>query len=316
MENILAARGIALACKSFDGFRINAIAVAGLLLILAAGSFSQSAFAQSPCNCWIDTKTGQCVASFPVITDADGKTDWIRRDAGDRSRAYDPRTRRNLFRDPADGYWKDGKTGRRVGDYPVITDADGETDWIRPDAGDRSRAYDPRTGRNFARVDCSPPSTSSSERAPTARPSPGTSAVAAIKDGKGQLPVKTARIGSEAEFFAADLDFSPQWTIDAAKRTLTIILRDAAGGCCVTAKVVKGKFDNTIWTGDVGTYPYQRARSVTATFDAGPPGQWTYNGDYAITLPIPAGATAVKRIEMNVGYPPRNMTSLVWEMGR
>jgi len=140
--------------------------------------------------------------------------------------------------------------------------------------------------------------------------------VPVIKDAKGQLPVKTARIGSEAESFAADLDFSPQWKIDAASRTLTVILRDAAGTCCVKPRIVKGKFDGCCWTGDVGTYPYQRARSITVTFDAGPPGQWSYNGDPWATLPIPAGATTVKRIEMNVGYPPGNMTNLVWEMGR
>src|SRR5205823_5726909 len=119
-------------------------------------------------------KTGQRVPDFPVVTDPSGgpygKADWIRPDVTDRDRAFDPRTGRNFFRDPADCHWKDGKTGQRVPDFPVITDPSGgpygEADWIRPDVTDRDRAFDPRTGRNFVRVSCSP------SRAATTPPQP------------------------------------------------------------------------------------------------------------------------------------------------
>jgi hypothetical protein len=48
--------------------------------------------------------------------------------------------------------WIDVKTGKPVASFPVITDPQtGKTDWIRPDPGDRDRAFDPRTGRNFAK---------------------------------------------------------------------------------------------------------------------------------------------------------------------
>jgi opacity protein-like surface antigen len=122
--------------------------------------------ASDDCWCWIDTKTGKGVASFPVITDPNGepgkKTDWIRPSADDPNRAFDPRTGRNFYRDP-DGCWKDSKTGKSVPSFPVITDPNGEpgkkTDWIRPSAEDPNRAFDPRTGRNFARVPCPPPTT-------------------------------------------------------------------------------------------------------------------------------------------------------------
>jgi hypothetical protein len=134
--------------------------VARPLAFFALLSFASAAFAEQPC-CWIDTKTGKPVATFPVITDPNGepghKTDWIRPDASDPNRAYDPRTGRNFAKDDA-GCWIDTKTGKRVAALPVITDPNGEpghkTDWIRPDPSDPNRAFDPKTGRNFARVAC------------------------------------------------------------------------------------------------------------------------------------------------------------------
>lgn len=57
------------------------------------------------------------------------------------------------------------KTGKPVASYPVITDPQtGKTDWIRPDPGDRDRAFDPRTGRNFAKEPVSKQPTHQPER--------------------------------------------------------------------------------------------------------------------------------------------------------
>ncbi|MES2119508.1 MAG: CAP domain-containing protein [Pseudomonadota bacterium] len=117
---------------------------------------------------WIDVRTGQTVTSLPVITH-DGKTDWIRPDIADRTRAFDPRSGRNFHYDAMDCRWKDSRTGKAVTSLPVITH-DGNTDWIRPDIADRTRAYDPRSGRNFAQAPCPPRETTSPNPTPPAPP--------------------------------------------------------------------------------------------------------------------------------------------------
>jgi hypothetical protein len=352
-------------------FRVKVIAVAGLLLILASGSFSQTAVAQSDCGCWIDTKTGKSVETAPVS--AANKADMsdpliavrvgaARIDDTDRNRAFNPKTGQNFARTPH-GCWIDTKTGKSVETAPVsaANKADMSDPLIavrvgaaRIDDTDRNRAFNAKTGQNFARVPCPPqtvttkpppPSTAVPKQALPAppvsppqgkpsdakpaesvpprvasappAPSPGTSTVPVIKDAKGQLPVRTARIGAASDFFTADLDVSPLWKIEAAGRTFTIVLLESQSGCCIKPRIVKGKFDPLIWTSDVEKYPYQRVRSITVTFDAGPPGQWTYSGgDYSASVPIPAGASRVTRIEMGVGYPADGLTQIVWEMGR
>lgn len=143
--------------------------------------FAASASAQR----WIDVKTGETVPSFPIVTDPNGppgqKTDWIRPNAGDPTRAYDPRTGRNFYYDPIDCRWKDAKTGKVVPSFPVVTDPNGppgqKTDWVRPNAGDPTQAYDPRTGRNFAQDKCPPKRPQAGASCPPPQPAtPKTSA--------------------------------------------------------------------------------------------------------------------------------------------
>jgi hypothetical protein len=89
MRRFLAADGTALACKLFDGFRVKAIAVAGLLLILAAGCLGQSAFAQ---GAWVDSLTGRAVPTLPA--------GGAEPDLTDRNHAFNPRTGQNYHWDP------------------------------------------------------------------------------------------------------------------------------------------------------------------------------------------------------------------------
>jgi len=118
---------------------------------------------------WIDTKTGQAQPSFPVLRNPDSPSanpeDHFRvllPDASDPNRAYDSVTGRNFARD-ACGDWIDTKTGQKLLSFPVVRNADSPSpnpeDHFRvvlPGAGDPKRAYDPKTGRNFAREPCPP----------------------------------------------------------------------------------------------------------------------------------------------------------------
>ncbi len=148
MRRFLAAGGTALACKLFDGFRVKAIALASLLLILATGSFSQSAFAQSKCDCWRNSKTGEAVPSYPYHAD---------RPVDDPNRAFVPTTGENYFRDQ-DCTWRNSKTGEAVPSYPYHAD--------RP-VDDPNRAFVPTTGENYFQVVPCPPQTA------TTTPPPG-----------------------------------------------------------------------------------------------------------------------------------------------
>ena len=151
MRRFLAAGGTALACKLFDGFRVKAIAVAGLLLILATGSFSQSAFAQSKCSCWKNSKTGQ----FAPTTPRGG----AEVDLTDPNRAFSPLTGDNYYWDQADCQWKNSKTGKAAPDAP--------RGGAEVDLTDPNRAFSPLTGDNYYRVVPCPPQTA------TTTPPPG-----------------------------------------------------------------------------------------------------------------------------------------------
>ena len=113
---------------------------------------------------WVDSRTGETVASGPVITDENAKpnpqTYYILPDVGDTNHAHDPRTGRNFFYDEKTCIWKDSLTGKTVASGPVITDPNATpnpaTYYVLPDVGDRMHAHDPRTGRNFFR-NCPPP---------------------------------------------------------------------------------------------------------------------------------------------------------------
>lgn len=116
---------------------------------------------------WIDVKTGKPVPTvifMPGKGDISfGKTDkyhLVTPDAGDLNRAYDPVTKRNFVRES--GAWIDAKTGEPVPTVIVMPGKGeisfGKTDkyhLVTPDAGDLNRAYDPVTGRNFAKVPAS-----------------------------------------------------------------------------------------------------------------------------------------------------------------
>jgi len=112
---------------------------------------------------WIDTKTGKPVPTVIVMPGKGdisfgptGKYHLVTPDPSDPNRAYDPVTGRNFARE--DGSWIDTKTGEPVPTVIVMPGKGdisfGPTDnyhLVTPDPGDPTRAYDPVTGRNFAK---------------------------------------------------------------------------------------------------------------------------------------------------------------------
>src|SRR5208282_2950927 len=96
--------------------------------VVAAGMFSQHVFAQNPCDCWIDAKTGLCVPTVPT----------------------------NLYH----------------GDYDAV--GQGVTSTVTS-----------RSGQNFARVPCPPPSTPA-----TAAPPGGTQPQTGSPDAPPATPVQ------------------------------------------------------------------------------------------------------------------------------
>ena len=140
--------------------------------------------AQQACAQWIDTKTGEVVPSGPILATKTGypdgsgvrpgveggKREGIPPDLSDRNRAYDPVSGRNFFFDSVTCQWKDAKTGKVVPSGPILATKTGYADGsgvrpgieggkregISPDPSERDRAYDPVSGRNFARILCPP----------------------------------------------------------------------------------------------------------------------------------------------------------------
>jgi len=152
-----------------------------MALILAASTFSQSALADR----WVDTKTGQTLPSFPVVQTESGSPNpedhfrVVLPGPRDSNRAYDPKTGRNFARD-ACGNWIDTKTGKRLPSFPVVQTESGSPNpedhfrVVLPATGDRNRAYDPKTGQNFAREPCPP-------RTAAPRPTPQTGMMTPIR---------------------------------------------------------------------------------------------------------------------------------------
>jgi hypothetical protein len=119
---------------------------------------------QTSLGAWIDTKTGK-PAPTVVVMPGKGDTPYghtdqyhlVTPDIGDPNRAYDPVTGRNFARDET-GQWIDTKTGKPAPTV-VVMPGTGDTPYghtdqyhlVTPDIGDPNRAYDPVTGRNFAR---------------------------------------------------------------------------------------------------------------------------------------------------------------------
>jgi opacity protein-like surface antigen len=111
---------------------------------------------------WIDVKTGQPVTSRPVLLN--DPNDWskgvrvVKTNIGDPKRAYDDITGRNFALDDC-GNWIDVKTGKQVVSRPVLLND--PNDWskgvrvVKANIGDPKRAYDDKTGRNFALEPCS-----------------------------------------------------------------------------------------------------------------------------------------------------------------
>lgn len=103
---------------------------------------------------WIDVKTGKPVFSPPYVPDSGGNYHVVLPSAGDPNRAFDPETGRNFARE--NGQWIDVKTGKPVFSPPYVPDSSGKYHVVLPSAGDRNSAFDPETGRNFARDESAP----------------------------------------------------------------------------------------------------------------------------------------------------------------
>lgn len=118
---------------------------------------------------WIDVKTGKPVPTV-IVMPGKGEINFGQSEnyhlvipgAGDPNRAYDPVTKRNFARE--NGAWIDTKTGKPVPTV-IVMPGKGEISFgasenhhlVTPGPGDPSRAYDPVTGRNFAKVPVTPP---------------------------------------------------------------------------------------------------------------------------------------------------------------
>ena len=144
--------------------------------VVAAGMFSQHVFAQNPCDCWIDAKTGLPVPTVPTNL-YHGDYDAVGQGV---TSTVTSRSGQNFARGP-DGTWVDAKTGQCVptvptnlyhGDYDAV--GQGVTSTVTS-----------RSGQNFARVPCPPPSTPA-----TAAPPGGTQPQTGSPDAPPATPVQ------------------------------------------------------------------------------------------------------------------------------
>ena len=122
--------------------KILSLALLALLLVVPG------AFAEEPCDCWRNSKTGKSVRSYPYHADED---------LTDPNRAFRPSTGDNFYRDK-DCTWRNSKTGKSVRSYPYHADED---------LTDPNRAFRSSTGDNFYReVPCPPTKTTTSPPPP------------------------------------------------------------------------------------------------------------------------------------------------------
>lgn len=91
MSKVFPIGGPEFSSRIFDGFRVSATTLAGVgvLLVIAVGSFCQTTFAQSKCECWKNSKTGKAVNSYPFGSEPDPT---------DPNRAFRSSTGDNFFR--------------------------------------------------------------------------------------------------------------------------------------------------------------------------------------------------------------------------
>jgi hypothetical protein len=102
--------------------------IANAAVVVAAGAFGHSAFAEiapdSTHYCWIDTKTGHPVPTYPEGTTANPINPNHRVKPaippGPNSRG----TPRQVLVRGSDGLWTDAATGKLVATYPLGTTAD------------------------------------------------------------------------------------------------------------------------------------------------------------------------------------------------
>jgi hypothetical protein len=69
----------------------------------AALLFAPAAFAEQPCDCWIDVKTGKQVNTIPggcLYEDEGHLHSGYKKPSGDPNRAYNPKTGQNFARVP------------------------------------------------------------------------------------------------------------------------------------------------------------------------------------------------------------------------
>jgi len=140
--------------------------------VVAVGMFSQQVFAQKPCDCWIDAKTGLPVPTFPR-----GAVGEVIRSAPE-SQYHDSQTGQNYVL-TSDGTWIDAKTGQCVPTFP--RGAVGEVIRSAPE----SQYHDSQTGQNYVQVPCPPP-----EESATAAPPGGTQPQTGSTDAGPATPVQ------------------------------------------------------------------------------------------------------------------------------
>ncbi len=154
-----------------------------ITFILVVGGFIQSAFAQSKCDCWVNSKTGQAVPGLPYGAEHNDL---------DPDHAYVPATGNNYHQDK-DCRWINSKTGQVVPSLPYGA----EHNDLDPD-----HAYVPATGNNYHRVvPCPPPAETGTTPQPKGtRPEPkGTTPIP--KPTRSPAPTGVGQVNGRTELF-------------------------------------------------------------------------------------------------------------------
>ncbi len=109
--------------------------------------------------CWIDVKTLKPVATAPANgANFGGSQVAVQRSESNPNTAFDPGTGRNFAREP-NGCWIDVKTLKPVATAPANgANFGGSQVAVQRSESNPNTAFDPGTGRNFAREPCPPPS--------------------------------------------------------------------------------------------------------------------------------------------------------------
>ncbi len=125
----------------------------------------------SACGCWLDAKTGKQVSTMPggALYYQGGQLHSGYAATIDRDHAYNPRTGQSFARQ-ANDCWIDAKSGKQVNAMPsaALYEDEGQLHSDYGLDGDREHAHNPKTGQNFVRGSCPPPSA-----APSSAPATG-----------------------------------------------------------------------------------------------------------------------------------------------